>query len=152
MAMIAAIELDDFVAAGEAAGEADGAHAGLGAGTGHAHFLHTGDQRANEPGHGDLERIGNAEAGAVIGGGFHGGDDFGVAMAEDGGAPGEDVVDVVVTIHIPYAAAAGAIDEEGLAADGAKGAHGGIDAAGNVIQRLGEKGFGTGLGHTFSAG
>jgi predicted dehydrogenase len=36
----------------------------------------------------------------------------------------------------------GPVDEERLAADGAKRAHGRVDAAGNVFQRLGKKLFG----------
>jgi len=36
----------------------------------------------------------------------------------------------------------GAVDEERLTTDGAEGAHGRIDPAGNVFQRLGKKFFG----------
>jgi hypothetical protein len=75
--------------------------------------------------------IGDAEAGAMIGGGLHGGDGRGMRVAEDGRAPSEDVVNQLVAVHGPDAGTSGAVDEEGLSADAAKGAHGGVDAAGD---------------------
>ena len=94
--------------------------------------------------HRDFERIRNAEAGAVFGGGLDGGNDFRMRVAENGRSPGADVVDVFVAIHVPDARALGFVDEERLAADGAEGADGRVHAAGNVFQGFGEKRFGFG--------
>ena len=63
-------------------------------------------------------------------------------MAENGRPPGADVINQFVAVHVPHMRALGAIHEKRLAADGAKRADGRIDAAGNVIQRLGKKAFG----------
>src|ERR1043166_8349921 len=98
MAMITAIELDDLVAFGETAREADGAHAGFRAGVRHANFFYGRHGLADEPGHGDFQRIGDAEAGAVIGGGFDGGNYFGMTVAEDSWSPGEHIIHIVIAI------------------------------------------------------
>ena len=81
----------------------------------------------------------------MIGGGFDGGYDFGMRMAEDGRPPGEDVINQLVAVHVPDMRAFGPVDEERLAAYGAERAHGRVHAAGNVFQRLGKKllGFGS---------
>ena len=68
-------------------------------------------------------------------------------MAKNGGAPGADVVDVFIAIDIPDAGALGVIDEERLAANGAKSADGGIDAAGDERLGLGEEGVRLGVVH-----
>jgi hypothetical protein len=65
-------------------------------------------------------------------------------VAEDGRAPGADVVDVLVVIHIPDAGALGALHKEGLPADAAEGADRGIDAARD--EGLGEAEAEAGLG------
>ena len=139
--MIAAVEFDNLVALGKAAGQADDAHAGLGAAAGHAHLFHAGHQVANQFGHGDFERIGHAKAGARFGGGLHGGDDFGMRMAEDGRSPGEHIINEFVAIHVPQFATGRAVHKKRLAAHGAKRAHGGIDAAGNIFQGFGKELF-----------
>ena len=89
----------------------------------------------------DFKRIGNAEAGAVVGGGLDGGNDFRMRVAENRRPPGADVINVFVAVHVPDVRAFGLVDEKRLAADGAKRAHRRIDAAGNVFQRLGKQFF-----------
>src|ERR1039458_6820748 len=85
------------------------------------------------------DRIGNAEARAVLGGGFDGGDDFRMRVAEDGRSPGADVINQFIAVHVPDFRAAGPVDEERIAAHRAERAHRRIDAAGNIFQRLGEQ-------------
>ncbi len=93
------------------------------------------------------KRIGNAKAGAVLGGGFHGGDDFGMRVSQNGRAPRQHVINQFIAVHVPDVRAAGPVDEERLAADRAEGAHGRIDAAGDVFQRLGKQRFRLGAIH-----
>ncbi|OQB91040.1 MAG: hypothetical protein BWX84_01584 [Verrucomicrobia bacterium ADurb.Bin118] len=142
--MVTAVELDDFIASGESTRETNGAHAGFGAGIRQAHLLHAGHSLADQLGQGNLERIGNAETGAPNGSGLDGGDDFRVGMAQNSGPPGADIINVFVAIHVPDAAPRSAVHEEGLAANGAKGAHGGVDPSGNELQRFGKERLGFG--------
>src|SRR6185312_557128 len=77
----------------------------------------------------------------------HRADDVGVGVAEDGGAPGADVIDVGAAILPVDARALGAGDEDGLAADGAEGADGAVDAAGDDGAGTLEEGSGRGVAH-----
>ena len=86
-------------------------------------------------------RIRNAEAGAVVGGFLHGGNDARMSVAKNGRPPSQHVINVFIAVHVPNAGAPGSIDKERLAADGAKCANRRIHAARNIIQRLGEKLF-----------
>jgi hypothetical protein len=150
MAVVAAVELHEAVAAGETTREADGGHRGLGAAADHAHFLNAGHPLADRAGHFDLVEIRDAEADAVLGGVVDRLDHRNRRMAENGRAPGADVVDHAAVIDIVDAAAFGALHEEGIAADVAEGAHGRVHAAGDVllgeIEELGGKGS---VGHGF---
>ncbi len=129
VAVIAAFEFDDAVAACEAAGEADGGHGGLGAAVDHADFLDGGDPGGDDLSHFDFERVGDTKGDAAFGGGLDGVDDGLGGMAEDGGAPGADVVDEVVAIDIPDVGAFGFGDEERVAIDVSESADRGVDAA-----------------------
>jgi len=142
VAVVAAVELDDLVAFGEAAGQADAGHGGLGAGVDHADFLDAGDPGGDELGHFHLVGIGDAEGEAVFGGFVDGVGEDGGGVAENVGAPAADVVDVGFAIDILDAAAFGAADEEGVAIDIAEGADGGVDAAGDEGLGFGEEGGG----------
>ena len=144
VAVIAAVELDDFVAPREPARQPDGAHARLRAGIRHADFLHARHQFANQLRHRHFQRIGNAEARAVVGGGFDGGNDFRMRVAENRRPPGADVINQFIAVHVPDVRAFGPVDKKRIAADGAERAHRRIHAAGNVFQRLGKKFFGFG--------
>ncbi len=134
MSVVAAVELDDLVAAGEAAGQPDGRHRRLRAGVAHAHLFHAGDCVHHQVGHLHFVGIRYAEARPVVGGVFHRLDDARRGVAMDRRTPGADVIDVFIAVDVADLGAAGVIDEEGIASDGAKGADGGIDAAGNMLQ------------------
>src|SRR6185437_10111613 len=95
----------------------------------------------------DLALRGRAEGEAARGGVLHRADDVGVRVAEDGGAPGADVIDVGAAVLPVDARALGAGDEDGLAADGAEGADGAVDAAGDDGARALEEVSGGGVAH-----
>jgi len=133
MAMIAAFEFEDEVAFGEATGEADAGHGGFGAAVDHPDFLDGGDPIANRLGDGDFAEVRDAEADAAGGGFVDGGADDGRSVAEDGGAPGAEVVDEFVAIDVPDMGTGGAFDEEGGPADAAESADWGIDSAGDEL-------------------
>ena len=141
MTVIAAIELHYLVALGEAAREADGGHAGLGAGIAHTDLLHAGCCFADELRHRDFEGVRNAEAGPLLCGVLNSSDNFGVGMAQDGWAPGADVVDVIVAIDVKNMRPGGAVDEERLAADRAKRPDRRVHATRDVLERLRKEGF-----------
>ena len=108
VAVIAAFELDDDVAAGGGAGEADGGHGGFGAGADEAHFLDGGIAGDDALGEIGLGGGGGAEAGGVRGGALDGFDDGREGVAEDHGAPGAEVVDVAVAVGVGEVGACGA--------------------------------------------
>lgn len=83
VAVVAAVELYDVVALGEAAGEADGGHGGLGAGGGHADFFDGGNPLADRFCHVDFVGVGDAEGDAVFGDLVDGVCDFDGGVAED---------------------------------------------------------------------
>ena len=58
-----------------------------------------------------------------------------VGVAADGGPPGSDVVDVLVAVHVVCIRALHAVEDNWVAAHGAEGADGRVDAAGE--ERLG---------------
>src|SRR6266567_3891575 len=111
MTMITALELDDLVAPGEYSRQPNRRHGCLRARVAHSDFLHRGDGGANQASHRYLQRIGNAETGSVLGGFFDGADDRRMRVAENGRSPGADVIDVLVSIHVPHARAFRSIDE-----------------------------------------
>ena len=60
-------------------------------------------------------------------------DYFGVGVAENHGPPGADIVDEAASIGGSDVGAGGLLEENGLAADAAKGADRRVDAARNVL-------------------
>ena len=116
VAVVAALELDDLVAARVAAGEADGGHAGLGAGAHEADLVHGRHELADLFGDERLALRDGAEGEALRDGFVNGGDDFVVVVAEDHRAPGEDVVDELLARGVPYVGALGAVDARVAAA------------------------------------
>ena len=60
-------------------------------------------------------------------------DDGREGVAEDHRSPGAEVVDVAVAVRVPEICALGAHYEGGIAADGAEGADGRVDAAGEEL-------------------
>jgi len=83
----------------------------------------------------------------IAGGALDGLDHGREGVAEDHGAPGAEVVDVAVAVGVVEISALGALEEGGMAANGAESPHGRIDAAGNVSQRLREQLFRFGACH-----
>mmetsp|Transcript_31624 Transcript_31624/g.38692 ORF Transcript_31624/g.38692 Transcript_31624/m.38692 type:complete len:224 (-) Transcript_31624:31-702(-) len=91
-----------------------------------------------------FQRAGGAERRAFIEGGFHRGDDVRVSVAEDGGAPRADVVDVFVPVHVEGVGARDAVEHDGRAAHGFEGADGRGDASRHQRLRLRENFFALG--------
>ena len=140
MTVVAADELDDLVAPGEAARHAQRAHRGLGARVDHAHELDRGDGLADEAGELDLEPGGRPEAGAQVELGVQGGEHVGVSPAEDHRPPRRDEVDELVAVGVPQMGAAAAAHEQRVRhADALHGAHRRVDPTGNVALRLVEQ-------------
>src|SRR3977135_4454137 len=132
--VIAALELDDFVAAGESARESQAGHRRFGPAVDHSHFLDRRNPAANQLGHLDFQRVGNAEADPARGRGADGVDHDRRGVAENGRAPGADVVEVLFAVDVPDSRTLSALDEEWVAAQAAKSADGRIDAAGDALQ------------------
>jgi hypothetical protein len=129
MAVVAALALEDAVAAGHPAGEPQRAHGRLGARRHEADLLDGGVGLLHQLGEVDLGLARRPEAGTARGLLLDRLDDVGVTVAEDGRAPGADVVDVAVVVGVVEVGALGLLDEQRVAADAAEGADGGVDAA-----------------------
>ena len=138
MAVIATIELDDFVSLRESARETNGGHARFRAGVAHADFLNAGHRGTDQFRHRHLEGIRDSETGAVFRRLLDRLEDFRMGMAKNRRAPGADIVEVFIAIHIPDARAPGLLDKERLPAHRAKRAHGRVDATRDVLQGLGK--------------
>ena len=83
----------------------------------------------------DFEFRGHAVTGAaarLVGDGL---DDLRMRVTENQRAPGTNVIDVFVAIGVPQARACRVIDNDRIAADGAKGAHGAVYAADQHFRR-----------------
>jgi hypothetical protein len=139
MAVVAAFELHDLGAAGGAAGQADGRHGRFGARADQAHLLQRGQARDQHFGQLDFRFGGSAEGQAVDRRVLHGAHHFRMRMAENGRAPGTDVVDVLLVFRVPHVRALRALDEARRAAHGTEGAHGRVDAAGDAAAGAFEK-------------
>src|SRR5688572_3384598 len=135
MAVVAALELHDPAAAGEAAREADRAHRRLGAGGNQAHQLERGHQAAQRLGQLDLGLGRRAEGQRARGRVLHRLHHRRVRVTGDHRAPGGDVVDVALALGVPQMGARGALEEGRRAADGAERTHRRIDAGRNGALR-----------------
>ncbi len=142
MAVVAAFELDDAVAAGGTTRQADRRQRGLGAGVDHAHHLARWHQAGDGFGHGHFGRARRTEGQAVVDRLLHRLAHGRVVVADDHRAPGTDVVDVAVAVDVVQVGAIGAFDEERLAADRLERAHRRIDAARQQLLGAGEQGVG----------
>ena len=129
VAVVAALELDDEVAAGESAGEADGGHAGFGAGGDEAELLDGGKAVGDEFREIGFGGDGGSEAGALGGGLLDGFDDGRKGMAKDHRPPGAEEVEVAVAIFVVEVCAFGVGEEGWVSAYGAEGADGRVDAS-----------------------
>ena len=148
VAVVAAFELDDEVAAGESAGEADGGHAGFGAGSDEAELFDGGKAACDELGEVGFGGDGGSEAGAFGCGLLDGLDDGREGVAEDHGAPGAEEVEVAVAVRVEEVGPFGVSHERRVAADGAEGADGRVDSAGKeFFGALQVAGAGEAAGH-----
>ena len=142
VAVVAALEFDDELAAGGGAGQADGRHGGLSAGADKAHLFDGGIAGHDALGEIGLGGGGCAEAGGVARRALDGLDDRRKGVAEDHRTPGAEVVDIAIAVGVDEVGALGALDEWRRAAHGAKGPHRRVDAAGKealgaFLERLG---------------
>jgi len=90
---------------------------GLGAGVDHAHHLAGRHQLGDGLGHGHFGRARRAERQPIADGLLHGLAYGRVIVADDHWAPGADVVDIGIAIHVMQVGAIGALHEERFAAD-----------------------------------
>ncbi|KAF1852355.1 hypothetical protein Lal_00037083 [Lupinus albus] len=139
VAVVAAFELDDLVAPGGATGQAQRAHGGFGAGGDQADLFDGGHQLDDLFGHLDFSLGRCTEGQAACGCLLYRLDHFRMGVADDGRAPGADVVDVALAFGIPEPGAFGALDEARGAAYRAEGAYRGIDAARRALLGAGEE-------------
>ena len=116
MPVVAAGELDDELASGEAARQADGGHRRLGPGRDEAEPL-DGSATHDLLGQLDLGSGGRAVRRAAGDRLRDGGEDLGVGVPEQHRPPAADEVDVLVAVGVGEVGAAGALDEAGCAAD-----------------------------------
>ncbi len=124
MAVVAAGELDDEVASGEAAGQPDGGHGGLGAGGHHPDALcgrHTLLHDGREVG---FVRGGRTEGEAAVNSRVDSLQDGRVGVPQQRRAPGTDQVHVLFAVGIGQVGTLGRHHEPRGAAHGAEGADG----------------------------
>src|SRR5207249_2148907 len=111
--VVAALEGDVMVLAGEAAGKAKSSHHRLGAGIGETHKLGRGHHLANEFGDGDLalraESKDRADLLALTGGSI----DVGMAMAENRRAIAQAIIDIEIVVQVPDPRAPTSLDIDG---------------------------------------
>ncbi|MNB84445.1 hypothetical protein D3C75_313060 [compost metagenome] len=129
VAVVAAFELDDFIATGKATGQTDGAHGRFGTGVHHAHHIHGRHQFGHQRGHFHFHLGWRAEAQAALGCFNHRIADTRVVMAKHHRAPGADVVDIGFAIHIVQVRAIGTFDKQRCTAHAGKSTYGGVHTA-----------------------
>ena len=127
--VVAALELDDSVSAGDASGEPQRRHAGLRAARHHPKHLDAGIETLNRGGELDLSGGRRAEGHPLGGCGTDRGDDLLVGVPEQGWAPAPDVVDVNVAVDIREIGALRARDERRVPAHRSEGADRAVDPA-----------------------
>ncbi len=131
MPVVAALELHDVAAAGEAAREAQRRHGGLRPGRDEAHELKRGHQPAECLGELHLRFGGRAEGQRARRRFLHRFHHCGVGVADDHRTPRADVVHIASALGIPDVGARGALQEGRRAAHRAERAHRRIDAGGD---------------------
>src|SRR4051812_16660092 len=121
--MIAAVELEDGVAARHCARDAHRAHRGLGAARHESQHLDVRHAFRDQFAELHLESSWNAEARAAPHGVVERREDNAGGVAERERAPREHVVDVFMAVDIPDPGAISPLDDERLAADSAERAN-----------------------------
>ena len=133
MTVVAALKLDDAVAAGVTAGKTNRRHAGFRAGGDETNFLHCRKNVRDHFGDFNLSTRGSAERKAAIHCCMNRLNDFRIIVAENHRPPGADIVREALVRHIPHIRALGALDKARSAADRAESSYGGVDAARNDV-------------------
>ncbi|MNZ81428.1 hypothetical protein D3C78_1000940 [compost metagenome] len=141
--VVAAFELDDAVAAGEATGQANGAHGRFGAGADHAHHFHRRHEGADQVGHLRFHLGRRAVGQAVLQLLAHRVQHIRMAVAEDHRAPGADVIHIALVVFVGDVGAFGVLEEQRRAADALERANRRVHATGNVFLGIGKQRFGT---------
>ena len=129
VSVVAAFKFQDEIALGDAARETHRAHGGFGAAGDEADFFDERNGTCDQRGEFEFEFGGDAEAGAAPGLVGDGGADGGIGVAEQDGAPGADEIEKLVAVNVIEVSTFAALDDERVAAHGAEGAHGAVDAA-----------------------
>lgn len=140
MAVVAAFEFQDLVAARVASRRAEGAHGRFRAGGDEAELLDGGNDLRDELGELCLEERRRAVAGALLRRLLNGFDHRRMGVAEDHRAPGAHVVDVRIAVDVGDVRAFRMVDERRRAAHVRIGADRAVHAARHVFPRF-FKGF-----------
>src|SRR5437667_9880401 len=101
MSVITAIELNDFVMAGESARQPNTRHGRFRAAIDHAHFFDRRHPLADQFRHFHFERIWYAKSQATRGCFSHCIDNYLWGVSQNRRAPTTDVIDVFIPVHIP---------------------------------------------------
>ncbi len=142
MAVVAAFELDDFIAVGVAARQADGAHGGFGARVHHAHHIHRRHQLGDQLRHFDFHLGRRAEAQAALRRFDHRVADRRVVMPQHHRPPGTDIVDIGLAVGIEQVSPVCALDKQRHTAYAGECTHRRVYPAGDQLLRLGVQTFG----------
>ncbi|EJK92630.1 hypothetical protein UUU_06160 [Klebsiella pneumoniae subsp. pneumoniae DSM 30104 = JCM 1662 = NBRC 14940] len=135
MAVVAAFELNDFVASGEAARQANGAHGGFGTGVHHPHHIHGRHQLGHQGRHFHFHFGRRAKAQAAGCRLDHRIANSRVVVAQHHRTPGTDIIDIGFPIHVIEVSAIRAFDKQRCAADAGESAHRRVNAAGDQFAR-----------------
>ena len=129
--VVAALKLDDFIPPGIAPGRPNGAHHRLGTGVHHADHLQPRYHPAHQTGHLHLQLCGRAIAESPGGGLRHRLSNLRPVMSQKHGAPGTDIVDIPVAVHVGQISSVGPGDKPGAPANRGKGPNRAIDSTGD---------------------
>ena len=135
MAMVTAIELNDFWSSRKSAGKAKCAHRRFGARTDEPQPLDGRHKSANQFSQFDFKLSGRAE-GCSRGGSFlNGANNLWTGMSQNQRPPGTDKIDILLSININDIRSRAARDEAWKTADGLPRSHRAIHSARNFLAR-----------------
>ena len=129
VAVVAAGEFHDPIATCKTTSHADRAHRGFGPRADHPHLFNRGDRLDDHLGEFRLGFGRRTEARPLGQSRLDGGDNVGMSVAEDQGAPRADVIDQAIAVDVDEIRSLAPLDEEGFAANGAEGAGGAVHPA-----------------------
>ena len=139
MAVVAAGELHDQVAAGGGTGEPQRAHDRFRARRGETQPLNGGHRPPDRLTELDLQRVRRAEGEPIPGGGHDGIDDRWMTVAKDRRSPGPDVVDVAPAVDIPDVRPVAALEEQWRPVDGPECSDRAVHAPRKEVLRAGHQ-------------